>query len=356
VGPQRLSALLEGFGSLEMAWQAPGPLLAHRCHWSEGFLTAVEAYRRRWGPDPLVLAAQLWKRGRGVLVPGDLRWPPAIHRAQPPPAALHWSGRGSLWRHLSERRAIAVVGTRRPSRHGLSVSRQIGAVLARGGWPVVSGLAAGIDGAAHEGCLEHQGVPIGVLGTPLERVYPRHHAPLQASVGQHGLLLTELPPGTPVSKGSFARRNRLQVALASAIVLVECPLGSGALHSAELAWNEGLPLWVVPADTGRASAEGSNGLLARGATPLTRPEDLLTVLGPGPLRPLSPLESELNRPGVASTAAFTPHLLSALGRGASLEELCVAMERPPHELLPLLLELEASGTLMVEPGLFWRPR
>ncbi len=355
MGPQRLAALIQGFGSLELAWQAEPPLLAQVCHWPDRVLVAVEAYRRDWGLDPLPRAARLWNHGRGVLLPGDGHWPPTMQRAQPPPAALFWSGRGSLWPHLRQRKAVAVVGTRRPSRHGLQVSRQIGAVLARGGWPVVSGLAAGIDGAAHAGCLEEKGTPVGVLGTPLERVYPRHHAPLQAAVGEHGLLLSELPPGALVSKGSFAQRNRLQVALACALILVECPLGSGALHSAESAWKEGLPLWVVPADTGRASAEGSNGLLARGAAPLIRPDDLLTFLGKGPIRRGSPAET-LARPREEHThpAAESDRLLAALGSGASMEDLCAAMNVPSREILPRLLELEASGVLLAEPGLYWR--
>lgn len=358
VGPHRIETLLQGFGSLELAWSASAPTLAERCHWSDRLLAGIEAYRLQWGQDPLHEAALRWRHGRGVVLPGDRRWPAGMRRATPPPAALYWSGRGSLWRLLSERRAVAVVGTRRPSRHGLSVSRDIGAVLAHGGWPVVSGLAAGIDGAAHQGCLMEQGVPIGVLGTPLQRVYPRHHAVLQASVEQRGLLLTELPPGAPVCKASFALRNRLQVALACAVILVECPMGSGALQSAELAWNEGLPLWVVPADTGRTSAEGSNGLLARGATPLTRAEDLLKLLGPGPLRPPIPAEIPSSGPQVdVGSGSLAGRLVSVAGRrGASLEELCSALKLTSQELLPLLLELEASGVLMVEPGLFWRLR
>lgn len=357
VGPQRLAALLQGFGSLELAWQASPPMLAQACHWSDRLLEAVEAHRREWGADPLARAAHLWKRGRGVMLPGDPHWPRVMGQAKPPPAALYWSGRGSLWPQLRERRAVAVVGTRRPSRHGLQVSRQIGAVLARGGWPVVSGLAAGIDGAVHEGCLQEQGRPVGVLGTPLERVYPRHHAPLQAAVGERGLLLSELPPGAAVSKGSFAQRNRLQVALSCAVILVECPLGSGALQSAELAWSEGLPLWVVPADTGRASAEGSNGLLARGAAPLIRPDDLLTFLGQGPLRPPVPARGRrgLQRGG-APDAGASDRLLAALGHGASMEDLCSVLKAPATELLPQLLDLEASGVLVAEPGLFWRRR
>ncbi|MEB3334609.1 MAG: DNA-processing protein DprA, partial [Cyanobacteriota bacterium] len=218
-----------------------------------------------------------------------------------------------------------------------------------------SGLASGIDGAAHEGCLQAGGVPVGVLGTPLERVYPRHHAPLQAAVAQEGLLLSELPPGATVSKGSFALRNRLLVALARAVILVECPLGSGALHSAELALTEGIPLWVVPADTGRVSAEGSNGLLARGATPLIRPEDVLLSLGRGPFGAPPPAQGESAAIGQESSGwAESDPLLAALGHGASMDDLCTALNAPAQELLPRLLELEASGVLVAEPGLLWR--
>jgi DNA processing protein len=345
---------MRGFGTLELAWQASVPQLALVCGWPERLLAAVEAHRLLWGANPLPRATRQWNGGRRVLVPGDRRWPLAIQRSQPPPAALYWAGRGSLWRPLSQRHAVAVVGTRRPSRHGLSVARQIGAALAHGGWPVVSGLAAGIDGAVHGACLEAGGVPVGVLGTPLERAYPRHHAALQAAVGERGLLVSELAPQTPVSKGSFARRNRLQVALACAVILVECPLGSGALHSAELAWREGLPLWVVPADTGRPSAEGSNGLLAKGAAPLNNPADVLTLLGRGPMGSGGGRPRDTGGQRSPDRRASGEQILAALGHGASMEELCASMDTTAEVLLPHLLELEAVGALTAEPGLFWR--
>jgi hypothetical protein len=148
---------------------------------------------------------------------------------------------------------------------------------------VVSGLAEGIDGAVHQGCLEGGGAPVAVLGTPLERVYPRHHQSLQAQVAEAGLLISEQPPGTLVRPGHFACRNRLQVGLAQAVVVVECPEQSGALHSASLAWDQGLPLWAVPADAGKLSAAGSNRLLACGASVLLDPADLVRQLGQGPL-------------------------------------------------------------------------
>jgi DNA processing protein len=312
----------------------------------------VEAYRRRWGGDPLPRLLQEHRGGRGLLLPGDPAWPAALQELERPPLWLHWRGRGSLWPLLVRRRAIAVVGTRHPSEHGLLMARRIGAHLAASGWPVLSGLAEGIDAAVHQGCLGRGGAPVGVLGTPLQRVYPSHHRQLQADVGRRGLLISEWPAGAPVRPGHFASRNRLLVALAAAVVVVECPAGSGALHSAELAWRQGLPLWAVPGDAARPAALGSNRLLARGATPLLDPTDLTELLGPGPLAgrtPPAPAALSLEPGGPAA------RLLSALGEGAGLEELSARLGHQAPQLSAVLLQLELAGLVRPEPGLRWRP-
>jgi len=320
--------------------------------WQAGLGPAVERFRGQWGEDPLARLVREPHLGRRVLLPGDRRWPASIGELERPPLALWWRGRGSLWPWLAHRRAVAVVGTRRPSPHGLAMARSLGTALARGGWPVVSGLAEGIDGAVHHGCLAGGGAPVAVLGTPLERTYPQHHAALQAEVGRRGLLVSEQAPGSPVRRGHFAGRNRLLVALARAVVVVECPPGSGALHSADFAWRQCLPLWVVPADAGRASALGSNRLLTRGATPLLAPEDLLTSLGPGPLLPAGGRASD--PPGPALPARQL-QLLRAVGTGTSLDRLSQSLGRPPALLALELLDLECCGLLRAEPGLWWHP-
>lgn len=351
------------FGSLEVAWDAPIEAFAGLPGWPGSLAEGIERFRAGWGRDPLPRLLREARGGRGVLLPGDAPWPEGVRKLARPPLALYWQGRGSLWRPLGQRRAVAVVGTRRPSRHGLTMARRLGAALAENGWPVVSGLAEGIDGAAHEGCLERGGAPVGVLGTPLERIYPRHHADLQRMVGHQGLLVSEQPRGTSVLAAHFASRNRLQVALAAAVVVVECPLMSGALHSAELAWKEELPLWVVPADAGKCSAAGSNRLLARGATPLLTPADLIDQLGPGPLalrvRTPPSLRSDAGHEGAPDqereAESRQAALLAAVGGGASLEQLTVVLGRPAPELAAQLLELELAGRLRPEPGLCWRP-
>lgn len=351
VGPRRLVAIRDSFCSWAAAWAAPPEAFGGLVGLAPAVCRQLEGYRARWGPDPLPQLAHRLSGGRRVLLPADPAFPPALLALQRPPLRLHWSGRGWLWPVLRRRQAIAVVGTRRPSLHGLGMAEAIGAALARAGWPVVSGLAEGIDGAVHRGCLAHGGRPVAVLGTPLERVYPRHHRELQADVAARGLLVSELPAGAAVQAGHFAARNRLQVGLARAVVVVECPLRSGALHSATLATQQELPLWVVPADAGKASAAGSNRLLAQDATALLDPADLIRQLGPGPLarRDCSP------NPGPPAVEGVDPALLSALGRGASLDQLCLALDQPAAALASRLLALELRGLVRAEPGLCWRP-
>jgi DNA processing protein len=243
------------------------------------------------------------------------------------------------------------------------MARQLGAVLAEAGWPVVSGLAEGIDGAVHRGCLEAGGVPVGVLGTPLLRAYPRQHASLQAQVGAQGLLISELPPGCRVLAGHFASRNRLLVALAAALVVVECPERSGALLSAELAWKHELPIWVVPADAAKTSAMGSNRLLLQGATPLLTHVDLIASLGEGPFKstsralPSPPLTC--SRPLASSTTSMASNhqaLLEALGSGSSLDQLSLELGWSCQDITAALLELELAGLVLAQPGLRWRLR
>lgn len=337
------------FGSLASAWRAPldvfPRLPGRRDAWQAGLL----ALRRRWGEAPLARWTREVQGGRGVLLPGDPALPPALRKLARPPLAVHWSGQGSLWPLLARRQAVAVVGTRRPSRHGLAMAEAIGRALARAGWPVVSGLADGIDAAAHRGCLQESGRPVGVLGTPLDRVYPSHHRELQQAVGTAGLLISEQPRGAAVCAGHFAARNRLLVALANWVVLVECPERSGALQAAQMAWDQSLPLWVVPADATRLSARGSNRWLTQGASLLLEPADLVANLGPGPLQAGGPVP-----PAALPAPAADPALLAALGAGASLEQLCLALAQPAAALAPRLLALELQGLVRAEPGLHWR--
>ena len=371
IGWGRLNRLEGMFGTLAVAWGASADQLNHALagstQLSGGEWEELAAYRRRLGPTPVGSPVDPSQR-RGLRRPGCLQLgdpslPASLDQLHRPPLQLFWRGNGQLWPLLRRRKAVAVVGTRRPSRHGEAMARALGAALAQAGWPVLSGLAEGIDAAAHQGCLGAGGRPVGVLGTPLERVYPRHHTALQAEVGHRGLLVSEWGPGSPVRPGHFAQRNRLLVALAQAVVLVECPSRSGALQSAQLAWDGGMPLWVVPGDASRVSAAGSNQWLAQGASVLLDPAQLVNSLGPGPLHPSQ--QPQLHgasggwagraSAGEAPLAHREAALLAALGAGACLDQLCERLRQSPGRLSERLLRLELAGLVRGEPGLWWRP-
>jgi DNA processing protein len=221
------------------------------------------------------------------------------------------------------------------------MAEELGRALAEAGWPVLSGLAEGIDAAAHRGCLARNGAPIAVLGTPLDRVYPAHHQSLQQQVGRQGLLVSPNRSGCRVHPGHFAARNRWLVAFAQALVVVECPQRSGALISARWASRMQCPVWVVPGDARRWSCRGSNALLRDGATALIHPEELFASLGDGPLKPE---DSRLKHQRV----------MEAIGSGATFDQLLLRLQCSPAELAPQLLALECQGELLCESGLHWR--
>ena len=319
---------------LDQCWAWSSERLAQVLSWPEALLEKVERYRQQQGASPQL------KIPSDVLTPLDELWPQALNRLDRPPLVLHQQGRAEVLDWIGQGRAVAVVGTRAASDHGLRMAEHLGTVLAEAGWPVVSGLAEGIDAAAHRGCLAAGGVPVAVLGTPLDRVYPRHHQSLQKDVAENGLLLSERRPGESVQTGHFAARNRLLVCLSCALVVVECPDRSGALISARLAAEQQCPVWVVPGDAGRWSSRGSNRLLQNTAAPLLSPQELVEHLGPGPCHQ------------VKATAVA---LMKALGSGASIEQLQQTLKLPAGRLASDLLALELAGQVVCESGFLWKP-
>ena len=341
LGSARLSALRSlaeksSVGPDEL-WGWSRDQLRDALAWPESLLDSVERYRAKQGQRPdLTVPAD-------VLLPGDPLWPDCLNLLDRPPPLLHCRGRRSLLNRLQLREAIAVVAARSASNHGLAVAEDLGRALARAGWPVISGLAEGIDAAVHHGCLAEKGSPIGILGTPLDRIYPAHHRSLQERVGVSGLLLSEHGPGSAVRRGHFAARNRLVAQFARALVVVECPERSGALISARFAMERSCPVWAVPGDARRWSCQGSNALLQDQAAPLLQPVDFARQLGPGPLTS-------------GDGTSRQRELLEAVGEGSSFDDLVKRLQCPPGDLAVQLFELECRGELLCESGLNWKKR
>lgn len=351
LGPVRLAQLVDlalSLGlSLQDLWAWPLSRLQRELDWPERVLLALDRYRASAGEDPLRLCPKRF------LVPADQLWPKGFSDLERRPSLLVWDGDGRLLAPLAEGRSVAVVGSRRASAQGIRAAELLGARLASAGWPVVSGLAEGVDAAAHRGCLSAGGQPVAVLGTPLERAYPPEHARLQRQVADSGLLLTELAPGAGISRATFALRNRLMVALAGDVIVVECPETSGALLSAAEAQRQGRSLWVLPADALRPSAKGSNALLCRGAQPIVDLGQWVSDLGPGPLMPPSaPVCDALTRS--STHQQVDPELMALLQHTTSLPALASQLNRRQDQLAMHLMDLELRGLVVAEPGMRWR--
>lgn len=180
---------------------------------------------------------------------------------------------------FGEMPGVAVVGTRRCTRYGIDLAEAFGVAIARSGWTTVSGLARGIDAAAHRGCLRDGGHAVAVLGSGIDVCYPEENRPiLDEILAEGGAVVSEYPPGTPPDRWRFPARNRIIAAMSSAVVVVEAAKTGGALITARLAAEIGRPVFVVPGDVDRPASEGCNLLIRDGANPVLGAADLIEEL------------------------------------------------------------------------------
>jgi DNA processing protein len=242
---------------------------------------------------------------------------------------------------------VAIVGTRAASPHGLHDAFELGAFLARAGCTVVSGMAIGIDAAAHEGALEAGGRAVGVIATGLDVVYPRRHHILFERVRAHGCLLTESAFATSPEPGRFPVRNRIIAGIADAVVVVEATTKGGARITAERALEYDRPVLAVPGSRRNPAAAGCNALLADGAHPLLDPTDVLVALGmtPGARRGWD------RRPEPSGDARRCLHACG--GEPATVDQLAARTGLAPAELAHALAECERTGALRRSRGFLW---
>jgi DNA processing protein len=271
-----------------------------------------------------------WAKREGWrwLVPGDAAYPEWLCHIADPPLGLFVRG------ELRRGPVVAIVGSRKATTYGRQVARVLAEELARAGVIVASGMARGVDGAAHEGALAAGGHTWAVWGTGPDRVYPAEHRELAAAIAKQGAVITEYLPGTPPLKHHFPERNRVLAGLAQAVVVVEGAARSGALITARLALDEGREVLAVPGSILSESSVGPNTLLRLGSRPMLTPRDVLDAIGVAVGRtPETPSKTHpLLRhmpPGEAITA---DELLARSGLGVS-------------EIQTALLELELDGAV-----------
>jgi DNA processing protein len=339
MGPARLRLVLDG-RTPEAAW--------HEVR--VGFIGAPESLRTAWSHAARRLDVDArWaaheQLGVRVLQPGERGWPAAFDDDPEPPALLFARGEPSV---LDGPR-VAIVGTRRCSHTGREVARELGRDLAEAGVRVVSGLALGIDGAAHQGALGASGAPVGVVGTGLDVVYPRRHAQLWDDVAAAGVLLSEAPLGALPERWRFPARNRLIAALADVVVVVESHASGGSMHTVDSALERDRLVMAVPGSVRSPASAGTNALLAAGSPPVRDATDVLVALG------LDPVVQR--RVALAAPDGDAGRVLAAVGwEPVTLEQIADRLDAPLGPVAARLAELEGGGWVRQVAGWYERLR
>lgn len=268
-----------------------------------------------------------------ILAKADADYPAPLRDLADPPTRLWAVGRSEL---AMAKPIVAIVGTRNSTSYGERVTRELARALARGGACIVSGMARGIDATAHRTALEENGSTVAVLGTGVDIPYPVGHRVLHNVIGQRGLLLAELPPGTRAFRGCFPRRNRIIAALATVTIVVEAGVKSGALNTADCALQLGRTVAAVPGHIDSPQAQGSNRLLRDGAVVIADVADALALVG---LTPAIRTERVFTDPDAGVVWA-------ALADGPlDPDALCARSGLPARRCMAAVTELELEGAI-----------
>ncbi len=305
-----------------------------------------------------------------ILTLGDSDYPQSLLEMEDPPLLLYVRGPEWAWTQPALRQCIAVVGSRNPTSQGSINARQFSAALAQAGMTIISGLALGVDAAAHEGALsaveqettlsEQQHIAtIAVVGTGLDRVYPSQHRHLAHQISDHGLLISELPLGTPPISNNFPKRNRIIAGLSSATLVVEAAMQSGSLITARLTNEQGKDVFAIPGLIHSPQARGCHALIKQGAKLVETADDILDEMHafsarPQLFTPPAPRTPSSLPPQIAQTDSepdlHDPILLALQGATLGLDALQVRTGMDISSLQAKLMEHEIEGNIARLPG------
>ncbi len=335
IGPARMSALDRYFESLEEAWRAD------RTQLREAGLdkrTVDELESTRATLDPSEAYAHMLDAGITALTPDDDSYPRRLKEIHDPPPLMYIRG------ELADRDewSLAIVGTRRPTAYGQQVTRTLTTDLARSGLTIVSGLARGVDGIAHETALECGGRTIAVVACGLDRVYPPEHKPLAARILESGgAMLSEYPLGTRPDARYFPRRNRIIAGMTLGTLVTEAGEKSGTWHTVTSALDQGREVFAVPGPITSEQSTGANNVIKRGLGKLvTCAQDVLEELNLGPIERQAELVEQLPEDPVEAK------LLERIGREAiHVDELSRILQQPVHETAAAMATLELKGLI-----------
>lgn len=272
-------------------------------------------------------------------------YPARLRMIADPPPFLYM--KGSLT--AADERAVAIVGSRSASDYGRRVARDLARGLALVGFTVVSGMARGVDGAAHESALRAGGRTIAVLGSGVERAYPPEHEALYRAISERGAVISELPIGTRPMAFNFPARNRLISGLSLGVVVVEATEKSGSLITAAMAVEQGREVFAVPGEAGASRSRGSHQLIRQGAKLVETVDDIIEEIAPQLARPASAPAPVRQLP--AGAAEPTRKVLALLqDNSLQVDQVIERSGLPAAQVLEILLDLELNGFVRQSPG------
>lgn len=338
VGGARLRKLLRTFGD-------PAQIRGARSAQLEAVVGRDVAAALALGPDAELISRTLdWlsQSGNRLLTLADREYPPMLLQTADPPAVLYVRGRVELLSH----RALAVVGSRNPTVSGSANAEAFAEAFSRAGLTVVSGLALGVDAAAHRGALRGDGSTVAVCGTGLDRVYPARNRELARTLAEQGALVSEFPLGTPPAPSNFPRRNRIISGLALGCLVVEAAIHSGSLITARQALEQNREVFAIPGSIHSPLSKGSHWLIKQGAKLVESALDVLSELGLA-----EPAFDPRSAPASPRVPPEYATLLAAMGyEPVDLDSICSASGLTAEVASAMLLPLELDGTISRLPG------
>ena len=339
IGPARLRALLDAFGSIEAAWLAPADALREVGLDRRSLANLVQA---RGELDLTAEVARAASASVDVLTWDDPRYPERLMAINDPPPVLYI--RGDL--RPDDDWAVAMVGTRHASAYGKEAARLIATDLARAGATVVSGLARGIDAVVHRATLEAGGRTLAVLGSGVDIIYPWENLKLAQDIVERGALISEYPLGTQPEASNFPPRNRIISGLSRGVVVVEAGEQSGALITASYAADQGRDVFAVPGSIFQRGCLGTNRLIRDGATPVVAASDVLEALN------LTSVPQQVEAHMLFPTDATEAVLLDQLaGDPAHVDEVSRATGLPIATVTSTLALMELKGMVRHTGGM-----
>lgn len=354
-GARRQQAILEHFPDFHGLLTSNAATLKASGLVSET-IEALEAWRRRNTAHPVVASTLAIHRnclrtGTDILTMADADYPDPLRHIQDPPLVLYLRGD----RTLLAREQIGIVGSRNATRAGLEHARSFAAALGRKGLLVTSGMALGVDGAAHSGALDAGFPTVAVIGNGVDQPYPYRHRTLSERIASEGVIVSEYPPGTSAKAGHFPRRNRIISGLSRGILVVEAGLKSGSLITARLALEQGREVFAIPGSVHNPLARGCHDLIRQGAKLVETVDDICEELGAWWSR--QGQEGTRTSKNLVTEGLDSREIavLEALGYDPqSTDDLCSVTGLPADQLMQSLLLLELQGLVDAAPGGFQR--